>query len=110
MTDDKKWALGWAKFDALYKNLPKHPTEDVVRDFHQILDLIQEASGEDLSPFRIPEPRIQPHVVSFNVVSGKQQLSSTRYCDRDYFLAQMDGVRGYFENLRPRPERPHVGF
>ena len=110
MTEDKKWALAWAKFEAMYKNLPREVTENYVRDFHEILDLLQQASGEDLASFRVPGSRVQPIVTSFNMISGRQTYSDVRYCERAYLLTQMDGVRGYFDILNPPARKPPVGF
>ena len=110
MTDDKKWALAWAKFDAMYKNLPNMVTENHVGDFHQILGLLTEASGEDLESFQVPESRIGRRVTSFNMLSGSKTYSEERYCEKAYLLTQMDAVRGYFANLYPTPAKPPIGF
>ena len=59
MADDKQWALAWAKFEAMYKNLPASVTENHVRDFHEILGLLEKASGEDLTSFRVSDSRVQ---------------------------------------------------
>lgn len=110
MADDRQLALAWAKFEAMYKNLPASVTEDHVRDFHEILDLLQQASGEDLASFRVSDSRVQPRLTSFNMISGRRTFSAIRYCDRAYLLTQMDGVRGYFDNLEPPPKKAQVGF
>jgi hypothetical protein len=110
MADDRQWALAWAKFEAMYKNLPDYLTEDDVRDFHGILDLLQQASGEDLKSFRIPDSRVERRETSSSYVTGRQDYSRARYCERAYFLTQMDGVRGYFANLHPAARKPQVGF
>lgn len=100
MADDRKWALAWAKFEAMYSNLPGVVNPDRVADFHAILDLLQETSGEDLLPFRIPDSEIKP----------RSRLSAIICCDRNFMLTQMDGVRQYFENLQPTPKKPKLGF
>ncbi len=104
------WKLAWAKFDGMYKNLPQVVDEQTVADFHFILDLLQEASGEDLSTFRVPASRINPRLTSANYRTGRQTFSSESYCDRAYVLTQMDSVRGYFTNLQPPPTKPHIGL
>jgi hypothetical protein len=110
MADDRQWALAWAKFEAMYKNLPTSVTENHVRDFHEILGLLEEASSEDLASFRVSDSRVQPRLTSFNYVTGRKNYSATRYCDRAYLMTQMDGVRGYFDNLQPPPQKARVGF
>jgi hypothetical protein len=110
MADERQFALAWAKFDALYKNLPGAVTESLVRDLHQILDLLEKSTGEDLSSFRIPEEKVQPMLTSFNYRNGQENYSTTRYCERSYFVTQMDGVRGYFNNLQPPPKQVQFGF
>jgi hypothetical protein len=63
-------SLGIGKFEAMYKNLPASVTENHVRDFHEVLDLLQRASGEDLASFRVSDSRVQPRLTSFNMISG----------------------------------------
>ena len=100
MTVDRKWVLAWAKFEAMYSNLPNVVNPDRVADFHAILDLLQESSGEDLSSFRVPDSEIRP----------RAYLSRIVCCDRDFMLTQMDGVRQFFENIQPSPKKAQIGF
>ena len=110
MPDDKKWALAWAKFDSMHKNLPSSVNEQTVADFHSILHLLQEASGEDLSTFQISDSRVAPRITSFSYATGRNTFSATRYCDRNYFITQMDAIRGYFQNLQPPQSGNRIGF
>ena len=49
MDEYRKWHLAWAKLDAFSKDLPTSILEKHVTEFHGILDLLREASGEDVS-------------------------------------------------------------
>src|SRR5438094_519189 len=45
------------------KALPGYLDESTVSQFHEIVTLFEEASGEDLSLFRIPDAEVKPRVV-----------------------------------------------
>jgi hypothetical protein len=89
MADDRQWALAWAKFEAMYKNIPTPVTEVHVRDFHEILDLLQRASGEDLASFRVSDSRLKPRMTSFSYVTGQKEpvndsrLRKSTFADAD---------------------------
>jgi hypothetical protein len=47
----------YRKLTVLQKNVPKarEVKEKYVREYHSILDLLEQASGYDLDDFRVPE-------------------------------------------------------
>jgi hypothetical protein len=54
--DERKLAQALALFEGFRKNIPPAVRENVVEDYHRIVDALAEATGEDLSAFKI-----QPH-------------------------------------------------
>jgi hypothetical protein len=115
MDDDRKWHLAWAQLDAFSKNLPGSIEEKHVAEFHAALDLLYEATGEDISPFRIPDEEVKPVPTSIRRRSyswrpGRTTYSAEKYCDRDLMLRKIDAVCGYFKKLQPPPGPPKYGF
>jgi hypothetical protein len=111
MDDYRKWHLAWAKLDALSKDLPTSVLEKHVLEFHGILNLLSEASGEDVSPFLIPGEEVKPIVTSF--VMGRpnsQTHSRDKHCDRNLMERRINEVRNYFDRITPPAERPKMGF
>lgn len=114
MNNDRKWQLAWAKFDAFKENLPSWIGESDVAEFHSILDLLQESSGEDTSPFRIPVDAINPRITSKRF-GGRRHPSRTtysnkKYCDDDVMRRKIAEVENYFRNIQPPPREPKYGF
>ena len=64
MIDDKRFSVAWARFDALRRNIPPWLKTEQVAEYHSIVDGLQEASGEDLSAFRIPDDQIKPRITA----------------------------------------------
>jgi hypothetical protein len=116
MDDDRKWHLAWAQLDAFSNNLPHTITEKHVAEFHAILDLLHEASGEEVSAFRIPddEVRATPTSVRRQSYSGRipghVTYSKEKYCDRSLMLRRIEAVRGYFARIQPPPAKPKYGL
>jgi hypothetical protein len=115
MDNDRKWHLAWAELQAFKKNLPASITESHVTEFHRCLDLLHEATGEDVSPFRIPDENLKPHVARLRPASLRHPLAVTpskeKYCDRNVMVRKLDAVCTYFKNIQaPPPEKPKYGF
>ena len=111
MDDYRKWHLAWAKLDAFSKDLPTSVLEKHVTEFHEILDLLSQASGEDVSPFRIPNEEVKPIVTSFVMGKpGSATYSRDKHCDKNLMVRRINEVRNYFERISPPAERPKMGF
>ena len=54
MRDDKKWRISISQFQAIRANIPNLVSEDLVNEYHGVLDALSSASDEDLDSFRIP--------------------------------------------------------
>lgn len=114
MSDDRKWHVAWARFDAFRNNIPPWLEEKVILEFNGIVKALQEASGEDLSEFMVPDSELKPKVTSFSFATrrrpGVTNYSDKRYCDDHYLRRQIDAIVFYFQNLQPPPDKPKVGF
>lgn len=111
MDNFRKWHLAWAQFDAFEKNLPSSIREKHVVEYHGILDLLHEVTGEDVSAFRIPDDELKRKLTS--KVPGRPHTatySDDRFCDRGLMSRRLDAVRGYFERIQPPEEKPKMGF
>lgn len=113
MDNDRKWHLAWAQLDAFAKNLPPSVTEAHVRQFHGYLDLLHESTGEDISPFRISEEDVKPHIMSlrrsaFGRPTPPAMYSKEKYCERNLMSQKLDAVYNYFKNIQPPPESPEA--
>ena len=116
MDDDRRWHLAWAKLEAFKKNLPSNIEEKHVSEFHEVLDLLASASGEDVAPFRIPDSEVKPRAMrmmssDFGSHSGPNvRYTHERYCARELMVRQIDEVIGYFQRILPPDQKRKYGF
>lgn len=105
MPDQKKFAVAYARLVSLRAKIPSFLGEQRVKDYHSIVDALQEASGEDLSSFRIPAEEMKPRIVAVHPRSyrgrpGHATYSDKNYCDREFFERQVNGLHYYIESAR----------
>lgn len=108
MFDQKKWSIAYIKFKAYYGNVPSWIKTPEVAYYHELVSALEEASGEDLSHFKIPPERLKPKVVgaqrgSYRGGPGRTIYSSESYCDNDFFQSQLDALNEYLKTLSPKP-------
>lgn len=113
MPDQRKFAVAYARLVSLRGKIPSFLNEQRVRDYHSIVDALQEACGDDLSSFRIPAGEMKRRIVavhpgSYRGRSGHAKYSDKNYCDREFFERQVDGLHYYIECVRreARPDGP----
>ncbi len=104
-------AQAYARLKAMKDNLPKSYEVDrkYIVEFHQILDLLQSASGSDLKNFRISDSEIHPQVSGGNYITGETHYSGLQVCDRNYFAMKVDAVLGYF-TIKTASKPKEFGF
>ena len=103
----------YSRLKALRQNVPDQPVAvPYITEFHQILDLLEKASGVSLQGFRIPQSEVRPVDVGGNYLSGDTYYSRDPYCDRSFFLMKVDGVLSMFEILLSTPSsaKAPIGF
>ena len=91
-------AQAYARLKSMQDNLPKHFEVDrkYVAEYHAILDLLQTASGSNLSGFRVPDTDIHDEVSGGNTITGKTYYSGRRVVQRSDLMMKVDGVLGFF--------------
>jgi hypothetical protein len=109
--DERKLSQALSLLDGFRKNVPPFIREDVVDRYHSIVDSLAEATGEDLSAFKIPPQDVKPKVVatrrrSFSGRPGSARYSTDRYCDDSRFQSQLDSLATYLESTGHRERKP----
>lgn len=103
----------YARLKALKEHVPgPHVDPKYVAEFHQVLDLLEQASGVSLASFRIPASEIKPVITSVRR-GGGATYSKEPYCDRSLFDMRVDGVLTMFELITASSgagPKPPIGF
>jgi hypothetical protein len=102
-------AEGLSRLTALKSNLPKnlYVSELFVSEFHVALDTLAKSSGADLSRFRIPDNAVSRVIESKNTLTGMNNWSRDKKCDRNLLMVRIDTVLGFFQL---RGSRSEIGF
>jgi hypothetical protein len=82
-----------------------------VEEFHQVLDLLENASQASLENFRIPATEIKPMIAGMSRRGGATYTTEP-YCERALFEMRVDGVLTMFELLMNSTGNPKgsIGF
>jgi hypothetical protein len=59
MRDQNKWDIAIGRFAVFVSNLHGSPSDDQISQYHNIIGLLQEACGHDLSQFKIVPARVR---------------------------------------------------
>lgn len=104
-------AQAYARLKSLKENLPQTFEADskYIEEYHQILDLLQKASGSDLSSFRVPADTIYPQTSGGNYITGEVHYSGRKVCERSFLMMKIDGMLGFF-SIVTAPKRKEFGF
>jgi hypothetical protein len=114
MPNPKSWNLGISKLNAFMQHLPE-PNQEAVLQYHTIIDLLEEGSGEVFLSFRIPPDKLKPKVLSvrrgaYGGGPGHVNYSKEKYCESKYFSFQIHGLANYLSTLkvsRDHQENPY---
>lgn len=105
LKDPKKWNLGIAKLSGFMTYLREPFREDQVKQFHEIVDLLEQGSGENLAHFKIPSDRLRIEVIGAQLVtdfSGRPSIpiySNEERVDGSYFRSQVHGIANYLHSV-----------
>jgi hypothetical protein len=87
-----------AQFNALRKHIPRRVDAGLVSEYHIIVDQLEAATGDDLSPFRIHSTELAPIILSLQRGRpGSAQYSREKYCDDYFFKRYIEGLVAYLE-------------
>jgi hypothetical protein len=99
MIDPKKFASAWARLEAFHANLRNYIDMDCVHQYHAIVADLESALDDNFDEFKIPNERLKPRVtggrMGINGGKGQTFYSKENYCDKNYFLSLIEGLKGY---------------
>lgn len=97
MRDLMKWNIALARLSNFIEKFPSCPDEDHMFQYHEIIGLFEEASGDELSRFRIAPDRLSPRI---NDASSTlwQSLCRWEIVEYAYFSHQIGRLIGYATN------------
>lgn len=103
--DVTKWNLGVSKLSGFMKFVREPFDQEKVQQYHDIVALLEESSGEDLSEFKILPDKLKPQIISVQSASfsgrpGRIQYSDNKECDPGFFRSHIDGLASYLPLLR----------
>jgi hypothetical protein len=92
-----KWNIALARLSNFIEGFPSCPDEDHMFQYHEIIGLFEEASGDVLSQFRITPDRLSPRI---NDASRSCWRSVCRWKNIEYayFSYQIGGLISYATN------------
>jgi len=96
-------ASALARFESFRQNIPLSVNEDIVKEYHAIVDAIALATGEtQLHIFKIGDGELHSKVVAsrprgFSGTQRSLRHSDKRYVDSARFQRQVDGLANYLE-------------
>lgn len=101
--DERSLTQALARFDGFRKNIPPAIRENVVNEYHGIVDALSAATTEDLTPFKISPEELKQKIVAvrrapFRGGRRSATYSSDKYCDSFRFQAQVDALAEYLES------------
>jgi hypothetical protein len=98
MVDQTKWTLASGQFNALREHIPRRVDARLVNKYHAVLDLLEAATGDDLSSFRIHSSELAPVILSLQRGRpGSAQYSKEKYCDDHFFKRHVDDLAAYLK-------------
>ena len=90
MRDRMKWNSALARLSSFIEKFPSSPNKDHIFQYHEIIELFEDASGDVLSQFRITPDRLSPR--------SWQSLSPWEDIEYSYFSGQVGKLIGYATN------------
>ena len=97
MRDLMKWNIALAHLSNFIERFPSCPDEDHIFQYHEIIGLFEEASGDGLSQFRIGPDRLSATIDDASR-SCWQSLCRREIIEYGYFSRQIGGLIGYATN------------
>jgi hypothetical protein len=108
----------YARLTSLKDNLQSvySINEKYIKEYHEIIQIIEEALNISLKEFKIPENEIKhelrsswPSIPSLGRKAGAT-YSKDRYCERALFMSKLDALLSYFKIKYLSSEKTEIGF
>jgi len=111
MVDEKKFKQTLVSFRGFRSHVFGSITEAMVAEYHSILHVLQQTSGDNLSLFHIPPSMMLPRAIapvkfahsSVRSFHLETQYTSAKYCDRNFFNDRADRLSEHFAE-QPRAD------
>ena len=97
MRDLMKWNIALARLSNFIEKFPSCPDKDHMFQYHEIIGLFEEASGDELSRFRITPDGLSPRI-NGDLSTFWQSLCRWEIVEYAYFSHQIGGLIGYATN------------
>ena len=97
MRDLMKWNIALARLSNFIEKFPSCPDEGHILQYHEIIGIFEEASGDVLSQFRITPDRLSPRISNASRTFW-QSLCRWEIIEYAYFSHQIGGLIGYATN------------
>jgi hypothetical protein len=107
MRDQKKWNIAIGRLAAFVSNLPHSPDEGQISHYHDIIKLLQEGCGQDLSQFRIAPDQVKTASATTASSGGRWQTRHPKkiFVEFAYLRGQVQGLIDYLKIIQG--SRPH---
>ena len=109
--NERKLLEAYTRLVSFKNNIPIKGNfpEKYVTEYHDILHLLENTTGQDLAGFVVPDTEIKPRLSKISRIHGEKSYTSGRYCDRSVLLMKVDAVLLFFE-IQTQPVKPSIGF
>ncbi len=97
--DQVKWSAAVARLASLVADFSQAPNENHVFQYHDIIKILEEACGQDLSQFRIAPDRVNSRVDSNTKGHWQTPFASKTFVEHAYFCTQVHGLVGYVKTV-----------
>lgn len=102
----------YSRLSALRQHLPNDYDihEKYVKEYHEIIGLLEKEIDSLLDEFKIPKSEIKPTITGGNYISGEINYSEDNYCEKSLFLSKLDAILSYFSTGILSAEKRTIGF
>jgi hypothetical protein len=76
-------------------DFPPSPTEYHVFQFHEIIKILEQASGQDLSHFKISPDRVNSKVNNNPAIHWHTPYASKAFVEHSYFCSRVRGLMSH---------------
>jgi hypothetical protein len=97
MHDHEKCTAVVARLVSFVADLPKVPSQNHVFQYHEIIKMVEETCGQNLSQFRIASHRLKSRVDTNPRRHWQTPFAPETSVEHAYFCAQVQGLVAYIK-------------